>query len=313
MIGSDHRRAVMALITILSSTLRVGVAQTPQHDSAFVATAKRAAAKYRSQDAAVADGFRPVGVEFPAMGEHWVSLQRVMANTVDPAQPSVLIYVTVKGQPMLGGVAYTRLLRPGEPLPRSPGSGHWHEHNGSVADESFPLRHGMGQESSATSGDSIRLAILHLWTEIPNDAGPFSTDNWRLPLRRLGMPVRLQTADALQTIALAQDETGYFALMLRVALHPTDREESISQRILSGARAAAIEQVAALRAVSASGRASESMNDRALADVWEDLWRALDERLPSRRAQLSVLRRELDGGSGPMSQMRGERKLPPTP
>ena len=76
-----------------------------------LAPARRAIARAH---AAIADGFRPVGVEFPAMGEHWVNLARVMADTLDPAMPPVLIYVMVNGKPQLGGVAFTDLLGRGE-------------------------------------------------------------------------------------------------------------------------------------------------------------------------------------------------------
>jgi len=299
---SPHLRTTV-LLSVLSLAMAVSVtAQIPERDAAFIATAKNAASKYRSQAAAIADGFRPVGVEFPAMGEHWVSLQRVMANTIDPELPSVLIYVTINGRPTLGGVGYTDLLRPGESLPQSPAPSFWHEHNGSVAEESFPLRHQMGQESKPADGNAVRLAVLHLWTEIPNDAGIFVADNWRLPLRRLGISSHLD-ANALQAIALAQDESGYYALMLRVALHPTDREEVAIDRVLADTRAAAIKQVALLRAAP-SGRQPGTVNDKALADVWESLWRSLADRLPSRRRQLSVLRMELESGSRAAGQMR---------
>src|SRR5436853_4979730 len=108
-LGCRGRVGVMSVVILLSAC-RAGVAQLSAADNAFVTEAKRAAAKYRAQAAAIADGFRPIGVEFPAMGEHWVSLQRVMANTIDPTLPSVLIYVTVNGRPTLGGVGFTSLL-----------------------------------------------------------------------------------------------------------------------------------------------------------------------------------------------------------
>lgn len=294
---SVKRRGRTVLLSILGLACSGGLvlAQVTTRDTIFIATAKRAAARYRMQDAAIADGFRPVGVEFPAMGEHWVSLQRVMANTIDPALPSVLIYVTVNGRPTLGGVGYTNLLRSGEPVPMTPAAGFWHEHNGSVAEESFPLRHQMGQASSANGDDGLRLAILHLWTEIPNDLGPFATDNWRLPLRRLGYRAPHLGAEAIQGVSLAQDETGYYALMLRVALHPSDREDIIIDRALADARATAMAHVTALRAVM-SRTAAGPGEEAALADAWDGMWNALSEQLPGRRSQLRALRAELTSG-----------------
>ena len=123
---------------------RMSSQSPPDANTAFIAAARAGAARYRSRDAAIADGFRPVGVEFPAMGEHWVNLARVMADTLDPAMPPVLIYVMVNGKPQLGGVAFTDLLSRGESVGRVPGARFWHEHNGSITEESFPLQHHMG-------------------------------------------------------------------------------------------------------------------------------------------------------------------------
>ena len=123
---------------------RMSSQSPPDANTAFVAAARAGAARYRSRDAAIADGFRPVGVEFPAMGEHWVNLARVMADTLDPAMPPVLIYVMVNGKPQLGGVGFTDLLSRGESVGRVPGARFWHEHNGSITEESFPLQHHMG-------------------------------------------------------------------------------------------------------------------------------------------------------------------------
>lgn len=292
-------RAASMSILALTAWGRLTAAQISPDDSAFIASAKRAAIKYRVQEAAIADGFRPVGVEFPAMGEHWVSLQRVMANTIDPALPSVLIYVTVNGRPTLGGVGYTDLLRPGEPLPRRPAAGSWHEHNGSIAEESLPLRHQMGAAASTVGDDGLRLAILHLWTEIPNDVGPFATDNWRLPQRRLDDRAPHLGAEATRALALAQDETGYYALMLRVALQPSGREEVVIDHVLADARATAIARAAALRSAMSS-RAAVSKQEASLADAWNGMWRVLDGRLPGRRNQLHALREELTGVSAPI-------------
>src|SRR5690349_4193807 len=65
----------------------------------FVAAARAATQRYQSQEAAIADGFRRVGGDFPAMGEHWVNLPQVMADSFAPATPSVLTYIRVGGTP----------------------------------------------------------------------------------------------------------------------------------------------------------------------------------------------------------------------
>ena len=181
------------------------------------------------------------------MGEHWVNLARVMADTLDPAMPPVLIYVMVNGAPQLGGVAFTDLLGRGESVGRVPGARFWHEHNGSITEESFPLQHHMGL-SRAGAGDDLRLAILHVWTNISNPAGPFATDNWTLPARRLALRDNALDSTASRAAALAEDASGYYALMLETALHPSRAEHLAIDSVLSAARADARARVAALRA-----------------------------------------------------------------
>jgi hypothetical protein len=84
----------------------------------FVAGARAATQRYRDQSAAVADGYRRIGPDFPSMGEHWLSAATVVHAEVDPLHPPILEYVTVAGKPVLAGVAYTQLLRGG--LPQAP-------------------------------------------------------------------------------------------------------------------------------------------------------------------------------------------------
>jgi hypothetical protein len=80
--------------------------------------------------------------------------------------------------------------------------------------------------------------------------------------------------------------------MLRVALHPSEREDVIIDRVLGDARTTAIARVAALRSA-LSGRAAAAKEEALLADAWDGMWRILDERLPARRSQLHALREEL--------------------
>lgn len=270
-------------------------AQRPRigEDSTFIIAATRGAMKYESQAAAIADGFRPVGVEFPAMGVHWVNLARVMADTVDPARPSVLIYVTVNGEPRLGGVAFTDLLAPGERLRPSPASGFWHEHNGSVTEESLPLHHLMAPRNTHGSDQELRLAILHVWTTMSNPAGAFVTDNWTLPARRLGPSVGQLSSPATRAVSLAQDTTGYYALMLRAALDLSDEEMRIVDAVLADARATAATRLATFRGAIGSGTPDAAGTERALADSWESLWSTLRRRLPRCDEGLRQLRARL--------------------
>ena len=173
-------------------------------EAAFLAAAEAGTIRYRDLAAARADGYRPLGGELPSLGEHWVHNRRALANVLDPAAPSILVYVRVAGEPVLAGVAYTRLLAPAAPLPDFPRGrpNAWHEHNGGVEDEVLPLAH--HGPSSATTNDSgvanppanghrggaaprLRIAVMHAWIGVANPAGIWESENWGLPYVRLGL------------------------------------------------------------------------------------------------------------------------------
>ena len=291
--------------TVLAVAFACGLVQTPvsaQRSSdpvrEFVSDARNGTRRYRSQAAAIADGFKRVGVEFPAMGEHWVNLQRVMQDTLAPARPSVLIYVNVAGEARLAGVGYTALLGPGEQPPDfAPARGFWHEHNGTVADESFPLAHHLGGSTPAgeRTTPSLRLSILHAWVWTPNGDGLFATDNWSLPSLRVGSaePLAL-SGDALRAVALASDSADYYALMIRTGVAGngaalTPAEESGMMVALAQHRARATREVTRL------GSSQHVPGDAAsrLGAIWVSLWTTLERALPARAAQLRVIRQHL--------------------
>lgn len=245
---------------------------------ALIKDARVGTARYRSVDSAIADGFKRVGVEFPAMGEHWVNLPRVLENRFDAARPSVLIYITTQGKRELAGVAYTALLYDGQKPPATAAKlSDWHEHNGSVAEESLPLHHAAGMSSAPTSG-APRLSILHAWVWTPNPAGVFVTDNWSLPIERVGgKPTRL-SADAVRGLALAADSSGYYELTLQSSIEATEAETKTIARVVDAHR-------------SAARRAG--LNDTALASAWRDLWASLERALPARATSLRSVRARL--------------------
>jgi hypothetical protein len=155
----DWSLAHLAILLLGAGTLGCGRAGATEKAStaSFVAAARAATVRYRSQEAAVADGYRRVGTDFPSMGEHWVNLALVMADTFIAAKPPVLTYIQVGGAPRLAGVAYTALLDRGERLPDfAPARGHWHEHNGSIVEESFLAGH-----HRRGANDNMRLSVLH--------------------------------------------------------------------------------------------------------------------------------------------------------
>lgn len=252
----------------------------------FVAEARAATQRYQRQEVALADGYKRVGVEFPAMGEHWVSLQRVMEDTLLPSRPAVLIYTTVRGKPHLAGVGYTALLDPGEPPPDwAPATGYWHEHNGSVAEESLPALHGASHQphrGSVGGVPPIRLAILHAWVWTANPAGVFETDNWALPPMRAGARAGARhPRETLRGMALATDDEGYYLQTITARLALTGADQARAARVLEVHRARA---QGALRAGGAG---------KTVAESWRTLWRELARVLPAKAATLKALEREL--------------------
>lgn len=260
----------------------------------FLARARAGTGRYQKQEVAIADGYKPVGVEFPAMGTHWVHLGRVLEDSLIPERPSVLIYVDVAGHPQLAGVAYSDLRDAGEAPPAFPAPGGWHEHNGTVAEESFPLAHAMTHEMSSSRSEAepeMRLAVLHAWLWAPNPDGVFVTNNWSLPALRLGISASSSTPrEALQALALATDEDGYLLLTLRTGLGLTLSEEQAAATAIAAQRARASQLVAFLRPGSQLNPAASAR----LVTQWADTWKELERVLPSRVGQLRALRRQLD-------------------
>lgn len=270
-----------------------GAAMTPAR---FVAQAREGTRRYRSQEAAIADGFKRVGVEFPAMGEHWVSLQRVMEDSLVPTRPAVLIYVNVDGAPRLAGVAYTALLHGGEQPPAFPSADAWHEHNGLVEEESLPLGHHATPAPAAPAGEDAapRFSILHAWVWTPNPDGVFVTDNRSLPLVRLGVapPAAGRAADsrdAVNALALATDVEAYHLLMLRTSLGLSAPEEAAAARVLADHGGRAAREVGAVR----RARRLTAPDSARLAALWGALWVDLERALPGRASELRALRRQL--------------------
>ncbi|HJP86728.1 MAG TPA: hypothetical protein VJ852_12100 [Gemmatimonadaceae bacterium] len=277
-------RSMAVLLAI--GVVRIAGAQTGDATARLLSAAREGTARYRSIDSAIADGFKRVGVEFPAMGEHWVNVARVLENRFNPARPSVLTYISVGGERQLAGVAYTALLADGEQPPNSAApQAYWHEHNGTVAEESLPMHHTTGMTAIDGSG-SPRLSILHAWVWLPNPAGPFVTDNWTLPLARLGINAshRALSPDAIRGVSLANDNASYYEQTIETSLAPTDPEWRLIQSIVARHRAEA----------RAEARKDPTLRDGSrIAAAWTSMWNDLEKSLPRDRAGLRSLRGRL--------------------
>ena len=184
------------------------------------------------------------------MGEHWLSIPLVVREEVDPLRPPILEYITVAGQPVLAGVAYTQLVRDGLPAATLPVPlSAWHIHQGSVDEESFILSHAERRVTAADSGQPA-IAVLHAWLWLDNPAGVFATDNWALPWHRLGLPppewVATRSAAGL-AVALASGGEAYFATLLKLRQRLTAEQ---SNRIAAVLQRHAIDLRAVLQAES---------------------------------------------------------------
>ena len=254
----------------------------------FIKEARDANRRYESQRQAIDDGFTRVGVEFPAMGEHWVSFARVMEDSLAANRPSVLIYTNVSGEPRLAGVAYTKLLTGNDRPPAFPFAGAWHEHSGAVNEESLPMSHAhvVPTEIQGSASQSPRLFILHAWLYTENPAGIFATDNWALPLTRLGVSTNDAPKDAVRAVALAEDEDEYHRMVVRTKLQLSDDEDSVVARIIDVERRDAESEATTIRASQQFTRETSAR----LSNTWAEMWLQLERALPTRVAELRHLR-----------------------
>ena len=243
--------------------------------AAFLAKARIAVRRFASLDSAVVAGYRQLGGDLPSLGEHWVHPGLVMSGGIDASRPSVLIYIRTASGPVLAGAAWTKVLGAGEPYPSLPaGAGAWHEHNGSVAEETLPMMHHHG----AMSAEPTRVAILHAWLGIENPSGVWVADNWALPFARAGL--RADNASVAAARAMSLTAPGAIAYYERVIASAAGRDSVVLGRVRTILSDAAAEATTVRGA--SSGQLSES--DLAqLTDLWTRVWAQVTNGPPSPR------------------------------
>lgn len=251
----------------------------------FLARVRAATARYRDRGQASLDGYRPIGGDFPGMGEHWINIGILFADRFTPAQPPILEYATIDGRPTLVGVAYALPLLAGEMPPAFPANAAWHEHSGTIESESDLLSQTM---SSHGSMQGARLAMLHVWAWLPNPAGAYRSDNWALPFVRAGLvpPAGDPGAVAGRALALLSGgDTFYEQVFLDVA-NSSPSDSMAIHRALIAARTAAATWVDSNR----HGVVTPEALDQ-LRSLWTDMWSTLDSSLsPGARVRLRALR-----------------------
>jgi hypothetical protein len=244
-------------------------------------------ARYQDQAAAIADGYRQVGPDFPSMGEHWVNTALLVSGVLDPARPQVLEYAMIGGRPTLLGVAFAVLADSAPPtgLPVPPSA--WHTHAGTVDEESFVLSHAEAQAHPHDERAGPRVAILHAWVWLDNPAGLLATDNWAIPFARLGFaaPDSVSPA-AARGAALAAGGVGYFQTLVRVVARPDSSEQAELDSVL----AAAAREVSGKLGRGTGNTALPAAQVAYLEMVWERTWSALLEAAtPPVREKLTAL------------------------
>ena len=198
----------------------------------FIARTRAATERFKDIEAAIAENYVKIGPDFPAMGEHWVRGESVMKSAGTPL-PAILTYATIDGKPTLTGAVYTVILKPGEKPPADLPPGQWHDHVGSVDEESLLIGHDhLGMEES----DSLRLSVMHAWVWTANPAGPFATDNWALPFLRVGVaPPAPMSKRAAQAISLAT-AGGYWSRLFDAVGQLNDKESDAVMEVIDRQR-----------------------------------------------------------------------------
>jgi hypothetical protein len=196
-------------------------------------------------------------------------------------------------------VAYTALLEPGESLPSfSAARSFWHEHNGTVVDESFPLAGRTGPPGP----DEAHLAILHAWVWTDNPEGLFTTDNWSLPFVRAGVPApRVPTAELAGALSLGAGGADYYLLAARTIGQLSDMEALSAERLLRAEAARLADRVARVRAK----RALDPADERELVEQWRALWDAVAGVAPDRATAIRAL---AHGGEGAHEKTHSSQK-----
>lgn len=240
----------------------------------FVEQARAATEKYRDRAAAIADGYRLIGEDFPGMGEHWIHIGLVFDGKYDVAHPEFLTYVELNGMPRLLGVAYAVPLLEGEEPPAAPaGREAWHAHSRGVDDETLVPRHHGADDGSM----GPRLAMLHAWVWLDNPQGMFAADNWAIPFLRLGLtPPRAGAVDAGKALSLLSGADAYLARAVPAAVAPVAIDAETLRAAIARGRESAESVTRGL-----SGPALSDAELATLEAAWGEMWRAIEATLPS--------------------------------
>jgi hypothetical protein len=203
------------------------------------------------------------------MGEHWANPELVARGTLDAARPPLLTYVRVGGVARLTGVVYALPLADGERPPASPFAPEaWHDHFGSVEEESLLLDH----DAQRAPAGELRLAVLHGWLFVDNPSGTWVTDNWALPYSGLGVPVPPDAPmAATRALALVGGALPYYRSLAERATEGDVAERERVGAVLERHRAT----ITAWWATRAAGASLQAPELARLSAMWRACWAEL--------------------------------------
>lgn len=266
------KRASTFIVVLLLFWITASFALAQNTTATFLERARSATAKYQDQSVAILEGYRRIGQDFPAMGEHWIRLNLLFDSKIDAEHPEVLTYVLVEGRPKLTGVAYALPLLPGESTPDLPvPKDAWHDHFRTIEDETvLPLHH-----VPAAASSMPRIAMLHAWVWTPNPAGVFAADNWAIPYIRVGlMPPENAPRSAAAALSLLNGGREYFTATIDAIASPTAEQRVAINTVFARAQSVVERDVVENRVADMSHIWSEMLQSlQSVIDpkYWQDL------------------------------------------
>lgn len=238
----------------------------------------------------------------PLMGEHWINERNLRGELLDLTRPAYLMFYPLGSSPeqTLVGTAYGTVQLPEAQLPDgfAGNEDEWHIHLPctSVPGVSTLLAEGV-EDCRALGGEpgTNRIAMVHVWINIPNPDGPFALDNPALPYVAVGLTpptaddmANLERARWLRALGLALSETygSTPRLSSRLELHP----DSTFAQTVAPLREQIRRLLPRMRLADQNGDAAEfeRLGDRAIAE-WQHIREAYLDAALARSPELRSL------------------------
>lgn len=287
----------LAFAAVLVAAAPVSVIAQHQHDAkadSIVAIARQAIGSLRTADSLRAARWNALGFGggvkdlSPFQGQHWINGPRFFTAalapgqqfpTVDLSQPQFLMYLALGDSLVPIGVAYTKRIATGMPLPDSLAgtAAEWHSHVfcTRVPGEGNVLAD--GPDDCAQRGGTAapnQIAMIHTWTVV-NPDGPYAHDNPALPYLATGLRAPDNATRDDRAFAVALGETYGAKLVIAHLIERNLRRQDtahVGLKKLAALRVPMIELVPQLRAAEAKrDRGKFAELRRKLLDGWAAL------------------------------------------